>query len=317
LSEELYGSTFTDGTNYFDEYGLNWLTRITSTNPFSLPTDTIIGQIVEQSINSTTRELLSWDEISVKMFNPDGSLNREGVKFFDQIFNATPQGYVTGEGVNTRSFGQWLSDTNNDLYNWWTSEDTFNYNFAGTNKGTSNILTGRESTDDVYGAYEYPDTSGMNDYLTLGFNTDEARAALDKKAQNLQKAKEARKKAKTAKGRKKDMYEGNVAGYNAAANIADEEARTAWTGYLSSMGEQFVNLDNFFKNKVGSSSWSAFWSENTSLKAEYDNLMKNAKANGYYDEQTANSINRWYNNLLKQMNAYIKKHGYDRKTSGF
>ena len=326
LSEELFGATQTvkgDATNgaeaiyegegkdsefkgyepvnrdYIDEHGLQWIYKL------------------DEDGNPTT-ELRDWNDLSNDLFNRDGALTKRGVQFFDQIFNTTYENYMHTSGErNIRSFDEWLSDTDAELRDWWIGQDIFNYNFAGTNRGTSQVLTGRESTDDVYGDYEYPDVYGLSEFAQRTFDSSEASSALQAKAQAQKKARDAAQKAKTATGRKKDLYEGNVAGYGAAATIQDRRAKDAWNAYLSSVGSAKSELSTFFQNKVGSSLTSEFWSEYKWLEDDYNQLIKDARSKGYYDAALVNKIDRWYNNLLKQMNAYIKKHGYDKKTSGF
>lgn len=279
--------------DYMSEHGLGWLT-------------------------DGGGNLLSWDAVSQQIFNDDGTLNKKGIQFFDQMFNTTYENYMHTSGErDIRSFDEWLSDTDAELRDWWIGQDVFNYNFAGTNRGTSQVLTGRESTDDVYGDYEYPDVYGLSEFAQRTFDASEASNALQAKAQAQQKARDAAQKAKTATGRKKDKYEGNVAGYNAAAALKDREAREAWNAYLSSVGSAKSELSTFFQNKVGSSLASEFWSEYKWLEDDYNQLIKDAQSKGYYDAALVNKIDRWYNNLLKQINTYIKKHGYDGKTSGF
>lgn len=279
--------------DYMSEHGLGWLT-------------------------DSEGNLLSWDAVSQQIFNNDGTLTKRGVQFFDQMFNTPYENYMHVDGErNIRSFDEWLSDTDAELRDWWVGQDVFNYNFAGTNRGTSQVLTGRESTDTVYGDYEYPDVYGLSEFAQRTFDSSEASSALQAKAQAQQNARDAAQKAKTATGRKKDMYEGNVAGYNAAADIQDRRAKEAWNAYLSSVGSAKSELSTFFQNKVGSSLTNEFWSEYKWLEDDYNQLIKDAQSKGYYDAALVNKIDRWYNNLLKQMNAYIKKHGYDGKTSGF
>lgn len=279
--------------DYMSEHGLGWLTD---------------GE----------GNLLSWDAVSQQIFNDDGTLNKKGIAFFDQMFNTPYENYMHVDGErNIRSFDEWLSDTDAELRDWWIGQDIFNYNFAGTNRGTSQVLTGRESTDNVYGDYEYPDVYGLSEFAQRTFDSSEASNALQAKAQAKKNARDAAQKAKTATGRKKDMYEGNVVGYNAAADIQDQRAKEAWNAYLSSVGSAKSELSTFFQNKVGSSLTNEFWSEYKWLEDDYNQLIKDAQSKGYYDAALVNKIDRWYNNLLKQMNAYIKKHGYDGKTSGF
>lgn len=326
LSEELFGATQTvegNATNgavakyegegkdaefvgyepvnrdYINEHGLQWIYRL------------------DKDGNPTT-ELRDWNDLSQDLFNDDGTLTKRGVQFFDQMFNTPYENYTHVDGErDIRSFDEWLSDTDAELRDWWIGQDIFNYNFAGTNRGTSQVLTGRESTDNVYGDYEYPDVYGLSEFAQRTFDSSEASNALQAKAQAQKNARDAARKAKTATGRKKDMYEGNVAGYNAAADIQDQRAKEAWNAYLSSVGSAKSELSTFFQNKVGSSLTSEFWSEYKWLEDDYNQLIKDAQSKGYYDAALVNKIDRWYNNLLKQMNAYIKKHGYDGKTSGF
>ena len=285
--------------DYVNEHGLQWIYRL------------------DENGNPTT-ELRDWDDLSHDLFNKDGTLTKRGVQFFDQMFNTPYENYthVNGER-DIRGFDEWLSDTDPELRDWWIGQDVFNYNFADTNRGTSQVLTGRESTDDVYGDYEYPDVYGLSEFAQRTFDSSEASSALQAKAQAQQKARDAAQKAKTATGRKKDMYEGNAVGYKAAANVQGQRAREAWSAYLSSVGSAKSELSTFFQSKVGSSLTNEFWSEYKWLEDDYNQLIKDAKSKGYYDAALVNKIDRWYNNLLKQMNAYIKKHGYDRKTSGF
>jgi len=61
----------------------------------------------------------------------------------------------------------------------------------------------------------------------------------------------------------------------------------------------------------------AFYKENAALMKEYDALMDEIKGTKYANKDVTGKVHDWYNRLLKQMNAYIKKHGYTGKTSGF
>ena len=79
----------------------------------------------------------------------------------------------------------------------------------------------------------------------------------------------------------------------------------------------FRSLSTFFQGKVGSALAADFWTEYKWLEDDYTALIKEAQDKGYYDASLANRIDKWYNDLLKQMNTYIKKHGYTGKTSGF
>ena len=139
LSQELYGATYTknDDTvlNYFTENNMDWL------------------------LTDDKKALRAWDDIADTVFTRDGYLTDEGIEFFDQVMNAHPEGYTKtndkGETFATKGFDAWLSDHNPELRDWWVSADMFNYTKAGTNKGTGNVLLGRESTDEIYHPFEY------------------------------------------------------------------------------------------------------------------------------------------------------------------
>lgn len=266
--------------------------------------------------------LLSWNEMSQKMFNADGSLNRYGVMFFDQMFNTLPENYMTTEGERMRGFDEWLSETDSELRDWWVGQDVFNYNFAGTNKGTSQVMTGRESTDDKYGAYEYADTHGMSEFAKFDFgeSSEAFQKAVEKLAFADEWCNETAPKLNQMEMMTASMYQGTDQVYIPTYYDPQEyypEARDAWNAYQSTANELTGQLDTFFKGKMGSEMYTQFREENKALYDEYTKLMEQAKSSEYYNKDVANSINKWYNNLLKQMNAYIKKHGYTGKTSGF
>ena len=188
-------------------------------------------------------------------------------------------------------------------------------------------MTGRESTDDVYGAYEYADTHGMSEFSKFDFgeSSEMFQQAMSKFAWAEEWARqciELNAQQTAAQMQEMSMNMGNpyyipttYVPYTADEQYA--EARTAWQTYYNSVSDMYTKLDKFFTEKMSSPMASQFWEENKALRTEYENLMSQAKSSEYYNKDVANSINKWYNNLLKQMNAYIKKYGYDGKTSGF
>ena len=346
LSEELFGATQTaDGNaengavakyegegkdtkfvgyedinrDYINEHGLQWIYRL------------------DENGNPTT-ELRDWDSLSHDLFNNDRTLTKRGVAFFDQMFNTPYEAYTHVSGDrDIRSFDEWLSEQEDtydnydatnlpgmakngrELRNWWVSPDTFNYTFAGTNKGTAQSLIGRESTDNIYSAYEYADTHGMSEFTKFDFgeSSEIFQQAMSKFAWAEEWARQCVEL--NALTQKTSMNSDNPY-YITTTYTADKqyaEARTAWQTYYNSVSDMYTKLDKFFTEKMSSPMASQFWKENTALRTEYENLMSQAKSSEYYNKDIANSINKWYNNLLKQMNAYIKKHGYTGKTSGF
>ena len=168
LSDELYGSTLTTtGTDPIYETTGKGKNKETTTTYEQTVTNYLDEHDMEW-LKDKDGDLLPFDEIMSKMVAEDKSLNERGIQFFDQLFNAMPQGYKTADGeANTRGFGEWLSEADNDLYNWAGGQDLFNYNFAGTNLGTANIVSGRESRDDIYSNTEYPSVKNLEPYVHL------------------------------------------------------------------------------------------------------------------------------------------------------
>jgi len=292
--------------DYLNENGLNWLVK---------------------SDASGAQSLMSWNEISEKIFNADGSLNRQGVQFFDQLMNARGDDWqVADEDSDTgvrqmRGFDEWLNDTDADLREWYISPDTFNYNFAGTNRGTANALMGRESTDDLYGAYEYANTSGMDEFNK--FNFGESGEYFQKALAKLRAAEEWVNTANQLNMREAiNAQSAANAGQTYFPTYHDPnamypEAEDAWNNYRAQVGSLYKDLKSFFDQKMGSEMSNAFYKENAALMKEYDALMDEIKGTKYANKDVTGKVHDWYNRLLKQMNAYIKKHGYTGKTSGF
>lgn len=113
--------------DYLTEHGLDWL-------------------------KDENGNLLSWEKLGPMLVDGSGGLTEKGTQFFEQLFNARPDAFLRttedGETVNVKSFGQWLSETNTELYDWMVSGDAFNYTFDGTNLGTAKAMAGLDSTDD-------------------------------------------------------------------------------------------------------------------------------------------------------------------------
>lgn len=237
--------------DYMDEHGLSWLYEEDETGE---------------------RKLRSWESISHDLMNDDGTLTKKGVMFFDQMFNTPYEEYVRtnkdGEEIAIRSFDKWLSDTNSELRDWWVSQDPFNYTFAGTNRGTSQTIMGRESTDTKYAPHQYASTRSMSDIL--GVN-ESARRKFDKSSEKFE-------------GAVNDVY-------------------------------------TRFKRKMGGDAYMQFQSENKEFLDEYTKILETAKAetkdSKSFSDDTATLVNKWYDELLRRMDIYIKKHVYTGKTSGF
>lgn len=293
LSEELANATFAkDATDYLSNYNLSWLK---DENGNILPWNTLSGQLFE-----------------------DGVLTDKGMQFFDAMFNATPGGYNTisadGKDVTTtRNFQQWLSDTNADLYAWQAGQDNFNYNLAGTNFGTANVLTGRESTDFKYGPYEYARVSEILPKFNISTAVTEkltaAKTAFDKKKSNEQ----------LSEGMfSGTMLENHVNKTDPIFVQDDKIARDAWSSYLVEYNTNTFDALSALHQSLGTEGLSAFNQEYKALINEYTALYEQARNAEYYDEKTVDKLNDWRNRLLDAVKTFTEERAAKRKkTSGF
>lgn len=114
--------------------------------------------------------LKSWDEIAstgsfdehtdesgnvVKewtgLFDDSGNLTVKGADFYDQMMNYFDS-VKPGQGLG---FGQWLATNKEDLYNWSTSYNPYDYTVGdGTNVGSFRTMVGLTSTDEEYSFIE-------------------------------------------------------------------------------------------------------------------------------------------------------------------
>lgn len=290
LSEELANATFAkDATDYLSNYNLSWL-------------------------KDENGNVLPWNILSGQLFE-DGVLTDKGAQFFDAMFNATPGGYNTisadgKDATTTRNFQQWLSDTNADLYEWQAGQDNFNYNLAGTNFGTANVLTGRESTDFKYGPYEYARVSELLPKLNVSTGVTE----------KLTAAKDAFAKYEEDGERIKERDKRNTG--TAASNASDTregwggsgpKARDTWNSYLVEYNANTVDALSALHQSLGTEGLSAFNQEYKALINEYTALYEQARDAEYYDEETVNKLNDWRNRLLDAVKTFTEERAAKRK----
>ena len=89
--------------------------------------------------------LKTWEELTQNFFDENNELTTLGVDFYDQMLNQIAQGEY-----GLPSYGKWLSETNEDLFNWMQTYNPYNYTEAGTQFGTLKTMLGLKSTDDTY-----------------------------------------------------------------------------------------------------------------------------------------------------------------------
>lgn len=125
-------------------------------------------EVLDEEGNPTgQRELMSWENIAnmgaydtytdengiehkewTGLFDDQGNLTIKGADFYDQMMNQ-----LVSEGRGT-SFGEWLYNTDEDLFNWSKSYNPYNYTEDGSNLGSFKTMVGLTSTDEKYSFIE-------------------------------------------------------------------------------------------------------------------------------------------------------------------
>jgi hypothetical protein len=305
LSEELYGSTRTrDGvaTNLFDDQELGWA-------------------YAKDANGNTTTELASWDELSRQLFNPDGSINEQGRKFFDQMFNQIPQGYMTKNSERTRGFDEWLSaqedtfanydatnlpgmaKTGRELRNWWITQDDFNYTRANSNKGTAQANVGLESTAQGYKPHDYIKFEDVSPIFT-DFST-------------------LRKLAANTIDMELDDYKNTIASINKKMNRKDYDALThreraketrdnIITGAMTHLSQEFNAVDLDIKTAIGSPLYNEFYTANKSIYDQINKILTGTTAETY--ENNFAKFESLWTQLESNLKQFIES---QPKPSGF
>lgn len=133
-------------------------------------------QFDEEGNRIEERRLKTQEEMAAELYDENGYLTLKGLDYFDQLENA-----LANEGGY--SFGQYLLDTDEDLYNWSKTYNPYNYTFDGTNAGTFRTMVGLASDDNTWSFAER--YGGMDEEQIEGLYTkfyDAANKLADKKA---------------------------------------------------------------------------------------------------------------------------------------
>lgn len=96
----------------------------------------------------TEPRLMTREELASTLYDDDGNLTMTGVDFYDQIENAIAQ---SGTGM---SWGDYLAENNEELFNWAQSYNPYNYTFEGTNAGTFRTMVGMAADDNQWSFIE-------------------------------------------------------------------------------------------------------------------------------------------------------------------
>ena len=299
LSEELYGSTFTDVNKNTSDY-------MTANN-------------LGYALNGTA--LKSWNELSPLLVDGEGKLTAQGAEFFDQMFNAEPQGYVRtdkdGNEISVRTFDQWLSDTDSELRDWWAGQDMFNYTRAGTNVGSTKVNVGLESDDQKYHSSEYLQENRLS---FVNYDKAFSQKISDYKTEYDKLIEEA----KEYDSRGTDV--GDSLGTKRREE-ADKVVRKTLDEFSSTLFAVKAENDAYYKELLGSELFSTFVRETSALAEEYNQYIREIGAlqksqsggeNIYkkiedYDEKITSWVKR-YNEAIQR---FSRIHGYTGKISGF
>jgi hypothetical protein len=323
LSEELYGS------DYLKVKDWSWL----ASDPAELAK---YGNNPAAIENATLGSLKSWNELSTILFDGQDNLTMEGTKFFDQIFNAQPQGNIRtdkdGNEISVRTFDQWLSDTNPTLRDWAASADVSNYTRAGTRLGTAKVNAGLESDDIKYHQSEYLTSDDAEKIVDKGtrFTPITFSSKLEKDLASLYASFTTDQAimnnvrdsySNVAQSGQRDAIEKK---YTDASNQAVKEITSATSTATTNLTERLkdfetlVNQDNYteFINS------SEYTSARSAYDAAIDELIKRAKyvstKEGRKEYDAAlKEYEQAYKQILNSMSNFVKKHGYTGKTSGF
>lgn len=288
--------------NYLDEYKMDWLRD-------------------EQG------NLLSWNQISNQLLNPDGSLNARGTEFFDKMFNATPQGYLDEEGNRVESFDEWLTNENSDLRDWAIGQDVFNYNLAGTNIGTAKVHAGLESTDTTGTHHDYVtdddvrSTVGakMSSFDMLSRNLTVAGDKLNDTIEKLQTYRHD--KPKPAKN--EHRYAGSSKGVSAESKARADyqefarEYEKAWKDYSSQLDTIKSDVFTELKNVLGSDAYNTFVENEISFEKEYESLIDKLSKATDYDKASITALNKLLNDFVKRAQNFADAHKNTEKRSGY
>lgn len=106
------------------------------------------------------RRLKTWEEIANKgatdeageftgLYDDKGNLTTKGIDFYDKMLN-----FAATQDSGLQSFGEWLSGSNQELYDWAKSYNPYDYTQAGTNLGSFQTMVGLTSTDQQYSFIE-------------------------------------------------------------------------------------------------------------------------------------------------------------------
>ena len=114
---------------------------------------------VDEEGNVINKRLKTWNELTsaakdengewTSLYNDNDELTIAGADFFDQMENFVAS-VDTNRAAGAKSWGEYLNETNPELFNWASKQNQYDYTLGGTNAGSFKTLFGMSSTDQEY-----------------------------------------------------------------------------------------------------------------------------------------------------------------------
>lgn len=283
LAEELAGSEY-QGTSWLTANNLDWLydTELDAAKP--------------------------WETLAGALFNRDtGEITNEGREFFDAMFNARTEGFLTSEGKGTRGFDQWLSDTDAELRDWAVQGDAYNYARAGSNFGTAKSLLGLESIDQSYGAYEYVHNAkaALEEIKNTTISHD------DKTLKKIDKLDTKVDRLTERSARDEELY-GISLGRDILASIREARLNNKTEklqGYLNKYADayqtQIDDVNTKMKEALGAIQYSSFERQNKTLIDDLTRMLRDIRVADNGDIVENKELENLYLEYIKRLEIFI------------
>lgn len=234
-----------------------------------------------------------WETLSHELFDENAGITEKGQEFFDAMFNARAEGYLTSKGKATRGFDQWLSDTDAELRDWAVTGDVYNYVKAGSNFGTAKSLLGLESTDQSYANYQYRRTA-QERLSQFSNKTFEGVEELGDTINDL-----ANKVTRDAPYR----------GISLVRDLRLDKNQATLTEQLNEYADiyqtQLSDVDTQMKDALGSEKFSLFNQLNKDFITDFQNKLAKARTIEGVDIIKNGELNKLYNEYLIRFEAFI------------
>lgn len=268
-------------------------------------TDNSLDWLYDAELNAAK----PWEILSHELFDEKRQITEKGQEFFDAMFNARTEGYLTSKGKATRGFDQWLSDTDAELRDWYTQSDVYNHTRAGNNFGTAKSLLGLESTDQDYGAYQYTHNikTAFEDIKNISVSHDDK---IFKKIDRLAKRVD---RAKTRLSHAAD----NTIGFGPGIDKLNMNAHTRkltnkreeLQGYLNEYADayqtQIDDINARMKEILGSDLYSSFEHQNRILIEDLTRTLRDIRVADNGDAVENKELEKLYLKYINRLEAFV------------